>query len=67
MTSDYLPSDCTYHDQLLDLATLRTLCEIVYRDLEGQELVIQDVIKDVYTNSHKEEFMTLRSGLSRLI
>ncbi|WP_218082190.1 hypothetical protein [Anthocerotibacter panamensis] len=62
VSTDYTPIDCTCYDQLLDLATLCTPCDIIYRDRQGQEVVAHGIITDVYTKQ-KEEFLTLSNGV----
>ncbi len=47
--STYLPITCSSHDMLLDIATRRVVCAIVYTDESGAERHLHDRIADVYT------------------
>ncbi|UTW60816.1 hypothetical protein KFE98_12350 [bacterium SCSIO 12741] len=62
MNSAYTPINCTFHDKLLDLATLRKVIEIHYLDPDEKEQVVEDRIVDIYTRKG-EEFMVLHSGI----
>jgi len=70
MSEPYRPVDCGFHDRLLALATLRTSCEVVYRDEGGRGRRTAGVIADVYTKGD-EEFLLLEDGtrvrLDRLV
>lgn len=61
MTTPYTPIDCTIHDELLSLATLRHECVIVYRSEDGKEVSVSDTIGDAFTGG-KKEFLRLRWG-----
>lgn len=60
--NDYEPIDCGIHDQLLERATLRIPTEIEYHNDEGETMVVQDVIDDVF--SHRgAEYLRLSGGV----
>lgn len=61
MENEYTPISCSFHDELLSLATRKTQCSIRYRDVDDRELTVTDIIVDVYTKK-KEEFLTLNNG-----
>lgn len=60
--SDYQPINCSYYDELEALATLRKVATIIYKNDEGEEVVQQTRIKDLYARN-KEEFMVLENGV----
>ena len=68
--NDYCLVDCSFHDQLEALATLRQLCQISYRNAVGAIVEVQDQIVDVYA-ANKDDFLKLKDGteirLDRLI
>lgn len=59
---EYIPINCSFHDQLLELATFKSRVKIVFngRDHETNEIV--DVIEDVFTSPSKAEFLRTRGG-----
>jgi Rho-binding antiterminator len=59
--ADYVPIDCGYHDRLLDLATRRRECEVVYRDESGAERAARGRIEDVYSRG-RAEYLRLSGG-----
>ncbi|MBD81007.1 MAG: hypothetical protein CL840_18965 [Crocinitomicaceae bacterium] len=63
LSTVYVPIDCSFHDQLLELATFRKEIDIIYMDTKGQNQSIYDRIADVYINKSKEEFLKTNSGL----
>ena len=56
----YTPIACAFHDMLLERATFREKCQIVYR-LSDKEQTESAVIKDVFT-TEEGEFMLLDTG-----
>jgi Rho-binding antiterminator len=62
VTDHYQPISCDFHDELESLAVMRRRCEIVYRDISGEPITVEDCIEDVYAKN-KEEFLKLKSGL----
>lgn len=63
MSDPYRPISCDFHDELCLLAVQKRSCEIVFRDLGGEEARIEDRIEDIYTEG-KEEFLRIGSGLT---
>jgi Rho-binding antiterminator len=61
MDDSYIPIDCSRHDELLALATLRTPCSLEANGLDGNTIAIAGVIEDVYTES-KAEYLRMRDG-----
>jgi Rho-binding antiterminator len=59
--SDYVPISCEFHDLLEDLATLRKLIRILYRDNEGVQQQRDATIADVYSRAGAE-YALLSSG-----
>ena len=53
----YIPIDCNMYDVLISKATLKKICQIVYKE-EEYEKTTTAIIVDVYTKT-KEEFMQL--------
>jgi Rho-binding antiterminator len=58
---DYIPISCEFHDRLEDLATLRRLTRIRYRDSEGVLQQRDATIADVYSRAGAE-YVSLSSG-----
>lgn len=58
----YQPIDCNYYDRLEAWATMRTICQIVFRDETAKEQEISARIVDVYA-LNKVEYMRLDNGL----
>jgi Rho-binding antiterminator len=58
----YQPIDCNYYDRLEAWATLRTVCQIVFRDEKGTQQEVQARIEDVYAHD-KMEYMRMDNGL----
>ena len=56
--SDYEPIDCSDHDRLESLATLRQQARISYRDSSGAVRQIEDLIEDVYARDGAEYLRT---------
>lgn len=61
MSENYDPIDCSLHDRLEAVATLRTPVDIVYLDESGARASLHDVITDVYARD-SVEYLTTRSG-----
>lgn len=66
----YIPVSCDFHDELEALATLRQVCQIVYRNAADEVIEVQDRIVDVYA-ANQADFLKLHNGteirLDRLI
>ncbi|MGF1638578.1 MAG: hypothetical protein ACFCUU_15985 [Cyclobacteriaceae bacterium] len=60
MKHSYKPIDCSYHDLLLDRATRKKSCRIIYKNDDNMVETVESVIVDVYTKSG-EEFMLLEN------
>lgn len=58
----YQPIDCNYYDRLEAWATMRTICQIVFTDEQGQQQEVSARIEDVYT-LNKVEYMRMDNGL----
>jgi len=58
---DYSPISCEFHDRLEDLATLRKLTRIRFRDDEGVQQQRNATIADVYSRAGAE-YVSLSSG-----
>jgi Rho-binding antiterminator len=58
---DYRPISCEFHDRLEDLATVRKVTCIRYRDSEGMEQQRDAIIADVYSRAGAE-YVSLSSG-----
>lgn len=58
----YLPIDCSFHDQLLELATFKKIVDIEYFNKSGEKTKIESIIKDVFITKTKEEFLVDRNG-----
>lgn len=56
--SDYEPIDCSDHDRLESLATLRQIARISYRDPDGGLREVEDLIEDVYSRDGAEYLRT---------
>ena len=56
--SDYEPIDCSDHDKLEALATLRQIARISYRGADGATEQVEDLIKDVYARDGVEYLRT---------
>jgi Rho-binding antiterminator len=61
MSTDYQPIDCSLHDRLEALATLRRECDVVYRDAHGERRETRERIVDVFARAG-EELVKLESG-----
>jgi Rho-binding antiterminator len=61
MNQPYVPIDCSVHDQLLALATLRRACTLTVVQEDGQVADVGGVIEDVYTRAGAE-YLQLRDG-----
>ena len=59
--ADYIPISCEFHDRLEDLATLRKLIRIRYRDRAGVLRQCDATIADVYSRAGAE-YVSLSSG-----
>jgi Rho-binding antiterminator len=60
--STYSPINCSFHDQLLELATFKPIVKVIYTNQENERITISVSIKDIYTAKSKEEFLVLSSG-----
>jgi Rho-binding antiterminator len=56
--SGYEPIDCTDHDRLESLATLRQIARIGYRDDSGAPREVEGLIEDVYARDSVEYLRT---------
>jgi Rho-binding antiterminator len=57
----YSPIDCSLHDRLEELATLRRECSIAYRGADGEQRETRGRIVDVFARGG-EEFVMLDGG-----
>jgi Rho-binding antiterminator len=57
----YIPIDCSRHDELLALATLRRPCSLQAAFPDGSTADLTGVIADVYTEAGAE-YLRLSSG-----
>jgi Rho-binding antiterminator len=57
----YIPINCEFHDRLEDLATVRKVASIHYRDNDGAAKQRDAVIKDVFARGG-EEYVVLSTG-----
>lgn len=57
----YEPIDCGLHDELLARATMGRPTTITYHDEQGEKVVVEDVIEDVYTRQGAE-YLRLGDG-----
>jgi Rho-binding antiterminator len=60
--AEYRPIDCSLHDRLEELATLRRECIITYRGADGERRETSDRIVDVFARGD-EEFVKLDRGV----
>jgi Rho-binding antiterminator len=56
--SDYEPIDCSDHDKLEALATLRQVARISYRSEDGGTDQVEDLIQDIYARDGVEYLRT---------
>lgn len=56
--SDYEPIDCSDHDRLESLATLRQIARISYRRDDGETGEVEDLIEDLYARDGVEYLRT---------
>lgn len=56
--SDYEPIDCSDHDKLEALATLRQIARISYRGADGATEQVEDLIEDVFARDGVEYLRT---------
>jgi Rho-binding antiterminator len=56
--TDYEPIDCSDHDRLESLATLRQTARIGYRDEEGKPREVEGLIEDIYARDAVEYLRT---------
>lgn len=61
MEQPYIPIDCSRHDELLALATLRSHCVLEIALADGTSTELAGVIEDVYTEAGAE-YLRLRQG-----
>ena len=66
MEQPYQPISCSYHDILLEKATFRKRCTIVYHDAAQQPLQVEAIIKDVYTQAGAEYMLLDNQQIIRL-
>lgn len=57
----YNPISCSLHDELLALATLRQIVQIMWHDFDGNEHQANEKIIDVFSRN-AQEFLQLSSG-----
>jgi Rho-binding antiterminator len=58
---DYSPISCEFHDRLEDLATVRKLVRIRYRDRDGVLQQRDAIVADVFSRAGAE-YVSLDSG-----
>ncbi len=58
----YTPIDCTFHDRLLDWATIGRVCSVEYKTAGGELKQANGIIKDVFARAGAE-YLLLDSGL----
>lgn len=63
MINSYTPIDCGFHDELLTLATLQKVCDIVYKNEDKNTVSTSNKIQDVFSKG-KEEFLQLANGVT---
>ena len=56
--ADYVPIDCSDHDRLESLATLRQIARISYRRDDGGTAEVEDLIEDLYARDGVEYLRT---------
>lgn len=61
MNQPYIPIDCSRHDELLALATLRRPCSLQAALPDGGTAELTGVIEDVYTEAGAE-YLRLSGG-----
>jgi transcriptional antiterminator Rof (Rho-off) len=61
MNPAYIPIDCSRHDELLALATLRTPCVLEVDGPDGDPVTTDGVIEDVFTAAGAE-YLRMRDG-----
>lgn len=57
----YIPVSCDFHDELEALATLRQVCQVIYRNESDEVIEVCDRIVDVYA-AHHADYMRLSNG-----
>ena len=62
MNSDYIPINCSFHDQLLELATFKRNIELTFVGDDGESVSLNTRIVDVFTAKSKEEFLETSAG-----
>jgi Rho-binding antiterminator len=60
---DYDPIDCSLHDRLEELATLRQPCDVEFRTEDGRRQTASGVIADVYSREGAE-YLRLADGVA---
>lgn len=58
---DYRLVDCSFHDQLEALATLRQPCHIIYCTTTEETVEVHSQIVDIYA-ANKADFLKLKDG-----
>jgi Rho-binding antiterminator len=61
MDQPYVPINCSRHDELLALASLRRPCTLEVELADGTPASLAGVIEDVYTETGAE-YLRLRGG-----
>ncbi|YAF99355.1 MAG: hypothetical protein AB3A66_28355 (plasmid) [Nodularia sp. CChRGM 3473] len=68
--NSYQLVDCSFHDELEALATLRQHCKIIYFTETDEVVEVESQIVDIYA-AHQADFLKLKDGteirLDRLI
>jgi Rho-binding antiterminator len=64
--SEYEPIDCSDHDRLESLATLRQQARISWRTEDGSVRTVEDLIEDVYARDGAEYLRTVGGEVVRL-
>jgi Rho-binding antiterminator len=59
---EYVPINCSFYDELEALATTRTRSKIQYRDQNGNESTLSDVLIKDFSVANKVEYMHLDDG-----
>ena len=64
--NEYHPIDCNYYDKLVLLIMQKKSCEIVYRNMKGEEIREMATIVDVFTKEKAEYLKLSNDQLIRL-
>lgn len=61
MDDTYILVSCDFHDRLEAWATLRQICQIVYRNATNESIEVQSRIVDIYA-AKGADFLKLEDG-----